>query len=364
MKAWVLYEIGDIRYEEVEKPQPKETEVLVEIRAAGICGSDIPRIYRDGAHNMPLIPGHEFSGKVVETGSRVDKKWLHRRVGVYPLKPCFSCAACRNGTHEMCRQYGYLGSRQNGGFCEYAAVPEENLIVLPEQVTYEQAAMMEPMAVAVHAMRKMDIGAQDTVCVCGIGTIGAALLMFLMERGLKNIFALGNKEFQKERLAALGLPESHFCDCRYADARKWIYDRTGGRGTDVFFECVGKKETVSLAVDVTAPGGSVCMVGNPCENMVLKKEIYWKLLRNQLDIKGTWNSSFFADCGRQRTERGTPGAEQENTDWFYVLHMLEQRRITPELLISHRFSLAQLEEGAHIMRDKSEDYLKILMVRE
>lgn len=143
MKAWRLYQIGDFKYEDLDVPVPEDGEVLVKVKAAGICGSDIPRIYRDGAHHMPLVPGHEFSGDVVQVGKWVDETWLHKRVGVYPLIPCRECDSCRKGYYEMCKQYSYIGSRQNGAFAEYVTVPANNLIALPDAVSYEQAAISE-----------------------------------------------------------------------------------------------------------------------------------------------------------------------------------------------------------------------------
>ena len=179
MRAWKLYNIGDIRCEETERPVPGRGEALVRVRAAGICGSDIPRIYRDGAHRMPLVPGHEFSGEVAETGGGTAGGWEGKRVAVFPLIPCRSCPACRMGGYEMCRRYSYLGSRQDGGFAEYTAVPQENLIPIPDSVTFEDAAMLEPMAVAVHAMRRIGVSADDHIAICGVGTIGLLLYMFL-----------------------------------------------------------------------------------------------------------------------------------------------------------------------------------------
>lgn len=157
MRAYVLHGIDDLRLEETALPEIKEREVLVKVMAAGICGSDIPRIYKTGTYSYPLTPGHEFSGTVIKTGPEADKKWMGKRVGIFPLIPCGECEPCRKKQYEMCRHYSYLGSRTNGGFAEYAAVPEENLIELPEEVSYEVAAMLEPMAVAVHAMRKSGV---------------------------------------------------------------------------------------------------------------------------------------------------------------------------------------------------------------
>ena len=353
MKAWVLQKVGEIAYRETDIPKPQDTEVLVRVRAAGICGSDIPRIFRDGAHTMPLIPGHEFAGEVADLGRRADKRWLHKRVGVYPLLPCFACASCRAGRHEMCARYGYLGSRQDGGFAEYVAVPQDNLIGLPENVTYEQAAMLEPLSVAVHALRRIRIGQDDTVAVCGMGTIGMLLTMLLLARGFRRVYALGNKDHQRAKAAKIGLPEAQFIDVRTAQAAETLMCGNGHAGADVFFECVGRNETILQALRLTAPGGSVCLVGNPASDVSLDKQSYWKILRSQLHITGTWNSSFF-------TAYGDGGAEV--TDWQYALSCLEQGRIAPERLITHRFPPERLDEGLRIMRDKSEDYIKIMEI--
>ena len=352
MKAWVLQDIGKITYTDVPVPKPGEGEVLVRVKAAGICGSDIPRIYRDGAHKMPLIPGHEFAGEVVELGKGSDKEWMHKRVGVYPLIPCHFCATCRKDQYEMCKQYSYLGSRRDGGFGEYVAVPQNNLIPLPDSVSYEQAAMLEPLSVAVHAMRRVSVIQSDTVTVCGLGTIGMLLVMLLKECGIEKLLLIGNKEYQQKKAMEMGIPKEHYCDCRNEDVTKWLARHTDGNGTDIFFECVGRNETVSQAVDLTAAGGRICLVGNPHTDMMLDKQTYWKILRNQLLVTGTWNSSFLAS---ENTER------QKSTDWEYALDMLESGRIMPERLISHRFDMAQLDKGLHVMRDRTEDYLKVMM---
>ncbi len=356
MKAWVLHGIGDFRLEEQKIPVVGKGEALIKVRAVGICGSDIPRIYQTGAHCHPLIPGHEFSGFVVDVGEDVDHYWKGKRVGVFPLIPCGSCLPCQKKQYEMCRSYDYLGSRRNGGFGEYVSVPAHNLIELPTGVSYEEAAMLEPMAVAVHAMRR---ASQDTqkapeagsgvTAVCGLGTIGLLLVMFLLEAGRNNILVVGNKDFQREIVFKMGIPKDCYCDSRKKEAVKWLKERTGSLGAETFFECVGKRETLVQAIESTAPGGRVCLVGNPYSDMELSRETYWKILRNQLSITGTWNSSF----------TGSP-----LDDWHYVLKRIEEKRVVPKTLISHRFCLEKLETGFHIMRDKTQDYGKIMGIIE
>lgn len=348
MKAWVLHNVGDLRLETVGEPVLGEHEVLVEIKAVGICGSDIPRIYQNGAYHHPLIPGHEFAGVVVKTGTLADTSWIGQRVGVFPLIPCKECAPCRQKQYELCRNYSYLGSRTDGGFAEYAAVPEENLIRLPDNVSFEEAAMLEPMAVAVHAMRRIEADASGRIAVCGAGTIGLLLYLFLKEAGMKNIVVFGNKEFQKQILMNLGLREDDYCDIRGQDAGQWLLDRTDGLGVDVFFECVGKNETFVQALNQTAFSGKIMLMGNPFGDMNLERSVYWKILRNQITVKGNWNSTF---------------THEPSDDWHYVLERLEKKRIKPAELITHRFKLEELEQGFHIMRDKTEDYVKIMADR-
>lgn len=346
MKAWVLHGINDLKLEEVNTPTIGENEVLLSVKAAGICGSDIPRIFYTGTYSYPLIPGHEFAGQVEAVGAAADAEWNGKRVGVFPLIPCGECLPCKKGQYEMCRHYSYLGSRRDGGFAEYVAVPEKNLIALPEDVSFEEAAMLEPMSVAVHAMRKAAPLPDESIVICGLGTIGLFLLMFLLEAGRKNILVIGNKDFQRRMATELGLPEALFCDSRTQDAERWLLERTDQKGPDVFFECVGKNDTMVQAVGMTAPGGRIMLVGNPASDMTLPKAVYWKILRNQLTVFGTWNSSFTHSLA---------------DDWHYVLDRLGDGRIAPARMITHRMPLKELDQGLAVMRDKKEEYGKVMV---
>ncbi len=331
MKAWVLHDVGDIRFEDVERPVPKAGEVLVKVKACGICGSDIQRVYKDGAHNMPLIIGHEFSGEVCETGEGADGSWLNKRVGVFPLIPCRECGPCRDENYEMCRNYDYLGSRSNGGFAEYVCVPQNNLIELPDSVSYETAAMLEPMSVAMHAVLRSGMTSWKTCKVIGIGTIGFFVTMML-DAYSAEVYPVCNKDFQRKLIDSLGIDPA-----------------VGDEKADIVFECVGSKEVLNLAVDSANPGGHVALVGNPKTDMTLERNIYWKILRNQLTLHGTWNSSF-------------TGAEDD--DWHRVIGLLSKGIIEPDVIISHRLNLDGLTKGLEIMRDKTEEYGKVMIIMD
>ncbi len=352
MKTYVLHGINDLRYEDTKIPEPKSGEVLLRVSAAGICGSDIPRIYETGAHRHPLIPGHEFSGIVEDVGFGVDKKLKGKRCGVFPLIPCRKCVPCSRKKYELCRNYDYLGSRRDGAFAEYVAVPADNLIEIPDEISLETAAMLEPMAVAVHAIRRVmphGINEGYTAAVFGVGTIGLMLISFLLDAGLSvnKLFVIGNKNFQKKAALENGVLQENFCDIRDCDPDQWLDERTGGYGADLTFDCVGKNETVIQAISHAAPSGHVLLMGNPHSDMHLERDVYWKILRHQLRVTGTWNSSF---------------RNELDDDWHYVLSRLQRGKIRPESFITHRLSLEDLSQGFEIMRDKTEPYIKIMGV--
>lgn len=346
MKAYNLHDVDDLRFENVAEPVCKTDSAIVRIKAAGICGSDIPRIYQTGTYHFPTIPGHEFSGEVVNVGSKVNPAWNGKRVGIFPLIPCMKCPACKSKSYEMCDNYNYLGSRCDGGFAEYVEVPEWNLIEIPDDVTFEQAAMLEPLSVAVHAIRQSGVRAEDSVAVIGLGTIGLFVVMFLQKMGIDTIFCIGNKDFQQEKITELGIDSKCYFDSREGDSKEWILENTDGLGANVIFECVGKNETLLQAIESVAPSGIVQLVGNPASDMEIPKSIYWRILRKQLKVVGTWNSSFTHD---------------DSDDWHYVLACLADGSIQPEKLITHILPFDELEQGLAIMRDKSEDYIKVMV---
>lgn len=342
MHAYVLHDVNELHLQETNMSPLKEGEVLVRVKAAGICGSDIPRIYKTGMYSHPLIPGHEFAGVVEDVfDPEEDAALIGHRVGVFPLIPCSQCPQCHAKKYEMCENYNYLGSRCDGGFAEYVAVPKWNLIELPESVSYEQAAMLEPMAVAVHAIRGAGVKATDSVLVYGLGTIGLLTLMFLKDMGCKNLYAIGNKEFQKEQVLKLGIAEKNYYDSSELESLL-----AKNMDIDVVMECVGRNVTVRHCIELTNPRGTVLLLGNPSGDMELPRNLYWRILRKQLTLRGTWNSAFTKD---------------ESDDWHYILGRLECGDIHPEQFITHRLRFTELEKGLEMMRDKTESYTKVLL---
>ncbi len=372
MKAQILYGIGNLKLADIDKPTPKPGESLIKVSACGICGSDVPRVFKTGAHNMPLIPGHEFTGLIEACDNDTDL--IGKRVGIFPLIPCMKCPQCLASCYEMCENYNYLGSRRDGGFAEYVCAPSWNLLPLPDSVTDEEAAMLEPMAVAVHAIRRAlgepPYTPASNIVVCGLGTIGLLTALFLKDAGFTNVICIGNKDIQREKLIQMGYAKDCFCDVRYGNPVSFIYEKTARQGADYYFECIGRSESYNQAVRCTAPMGTVVLVGNPASDMDLSKETYWKILRNQLTILGTWNSSYYGR-GTDTLSPDRSANDMRLDDWRYVLTQLSswkdgstdapQPHFSPADLITHRFSLEDMDKGLDIMRRKSEEYVKIMV---
>lgn len=235
----------------------------------------------------------------------------------------------------MCQAYNYLGSRTDGGFAEYAAVPVWNLIELPADVSLEDAAMLEPACVARHAVGRADRTDSVTAAVYGCGTIGALILQWIASMGMQYLYAVGTREEQKSLLS--GLINCTFCNCRVEDPVDFVMEQTAGRGADIVFECVGVRESINHAVSSARAGGQVVLVGNPAGDIEFDKQVYWKILRRQLTVYGTWNSSF---------------TREKEDDWHATIRAIQEKKIRPAGQITHRFPFEKLQDGLSVMRDK------------
>lgn len=328
MKANVLYGVRDLRYTDYPLPALQPGEVLVRVKACGICGSDVGRVLNTGTYHFPTIIGHEFAGVVVDAEGKETT-----RVGVFPLKPCMQCTDCLRKKYELCTDYDYLGSRCDGGFAEYVAVPEWNLLPLPDNVTFEQAAMLEPSAVALHALRRFSETKGKTLVIYGPGTIGNMLVMLSKSMGIKTVIAVGRNKTKLDIAKSNGADFT--ADMASEDTVTRILELTDGVGADLCIEGTGDDKCLEQAILCLRGEGELLLMGNPHGDIELKKAVYWKILRRQLVLHGTWNSSFHTD----------------RDDWTSVLAMTADGRYHPESLITHRLPLTDLSEGIRYMAD-------------
>ncbi|MGE7023310.1 2,3-butanediol dehydrogenase [Solibacillus cecembensis] len=270
MKAARWYKPKDIRVETVEEPVISQGKVKIKVQWTGICGSDLHEyaagpifIPVDQPHYLskdiaPIIMGHEFSGEVVEVGEGVTKVKVGDAVVVEPILACGECAACKKGKYNICIHLGFHGlSGGGGGFSEYTMVDEKMVHKMPEGLSYEQGALVEPAAVALHSVRLSKIKAGDKAAVFGTGPIGLLVIEALRAAGASEIYAV---ELSEERAAkALELGASAVINPQNEDPIARIHELTNG-GVDVAFEVTGIPVVLKQAIDSTTFEGETIIV--------------------------------------------------------------------------------------------------------
>lgn len=333
MKACVLIRPNDIKCEKREKPKLKSGEVLVKIGACGICSSDLNRVFRNGAYHYPIVLGHEFSGEIVEVDKDVPQEYIGKHIVGFPLIPCNNCEFCKKGQYAQCLNYSYFGSRCDGAMAEYLAVPLWNVNIMNDNVPFEIAALTEPMAVAIHAAKKICTPEGKTICIIGTGTIGIMCGIYLRECGANVIFKIRNEQ-KKEILSRLGFV-------------KVIEENTiNSHNVDITIECVGSNQAIEEAIEIVNPRGQVILVGNPTEDLRIPKKSYWKILRSELSVSGVWNSDY----------------ANPSDDWKTAIDFLTEKKEIIMMLITHKFALEDVSQAFEIMNNKSISSIKGVMI--
>jgi 2-desacetyl-2-hydroxyethyl bacteriochlorophyllide A dehydrogenase len=285
MKAAVWTEPERIEYKEVERPTPGPGEALVRVGYGGICGSDL-MIYL-GKHpraKPPLILCHEFSGTIVASDGDVYEKGTP--VAINPLLFCGDCYACNTGIPHICESLGLVGIDQDGGFSEYVAVPLHTIHVLPESISLAQGALVEPLAVAVHAVRASDLKVGDVTAVLGAGPVGILTAQVARLAGARKVFVSELSPKRKEVARDLGF---EVIDVAEEDPVEVILDATDGVGVPVAFDAAGVQATVDQTGKIVRVGGQILQVGMPKTpprvdmTMLLFREITRKPIRVYTD---------------------------------------------------------------------------------
>ncbi|NLX98912.1 MAG: galactitol-1-phosphate 5-dehydrogenase [Rhodopirellula sp.] len=266
MKALVLTRYNQLDYLDVPEPQLGEGDVLVEVKACGICGSDVHGLDGSSGRRIPpIIMGHEAAGVVARVGDRVSGYAVGDRVTFDSTVSCGNCHYCRQGRINLCDRRRVLGVscrefRCDGAYAERVAVPQRILYRLPDNLSFERAALVEPVSVAVHAVGRMPVRLNDTAVVIGTGMIGLLVVQALRLCGCGKIFAVDLDDRKLELACRLGAAEGLSpAETGVAETiRRW----TAGRGADLVLEVVGLPATVELALDCCRKGGSIGLIGN------------------------------------------------------------------------------------------------------
>lgn len=349
MKAAVWYGRKDVRVVDVpEPPTPGEGWVKVKVKWCGICGSDlheylagpifIPVSEPDAltGSKAPIILGHEFSGEVVEIGPGVKNVQVGDRVAPDACQVCWECYHCKRMNYNMCEKLAFTGLMTDGAFAEYVNVPAYTIYKIPDDMSYEVAAVIEPIAVGIHAVRMAPVIEGDIVVVLGGGTIGLATLQAAKAAGASKVYVIEMAKARKEY--ALNMGATAVFDPREVDVVAKIKELTDGLGADITFECIGNEKTAPLAIQLARKSGKVVMVG------IFERE-------------STFN--FFEVTAN---EKHIIGSLAYNGEFSTAIALMNDGRIQGEPMITGKIKLDDIiEKGFEELVNRKEVNIKILV---
>ncbi len=286
MKALVLEDRQRIAVHDVADPVAGPGEVLLEVRASSICGSDIHRFAR-GHREYPMILGHEAAGVIIGAGAGVDRALVGRRAALVPLIPDHTCEQCLAGRFSACRSYTFVGSRRAGALAERVVAPQRNVLLLPDEMPFESAALIEPATVARHILDLGGMAGGQTAVVLGAGSIGLMIVQWLRILGASLVVAVDVVDANLEAARGLG------ADATLNPARDAVADevrRRTGAGADLVLEASGSPAALQSVVELTRPRGSVVLGGNQPADAELPMRFVEALMRRELTLSGCFMS--------------------------------------------------------------------------
>lgn len=336
MRACVLRDVRSLAVEDRPKPAAARRHVLVEVEAASICGTDAHMFEGTVSVPFPRVPGHDFSGTVAEVGADVDGLAAGDRVAVKPSFPCGSCAACRAGQYGECHDKRLIGLLAEGCMQEFIAVPDANVVRLPDEMTFACAAVLEPFAVALNTFQRVRLQLDESVVVLGQGPIGLAHTRLAYLSGAGEVIAVDVRE---EALAfARRFGATVTINPRQEDAVERVRSLTG-RGADVVVEAAGVAATVGMQLDLVRKEGRVVNVGI---QQGMGAHDLGTVIQKTLTVLGIGGNG-----GRGQYER--------------VIDLARRGRIDPESMITHRFPVEDAPRAFDLASGKREPVIKVLL---
>ena len=340
MLAAVLHGARDRRVEEVERPQIASNQVLVKVKACGVCMTDMHMYLWEFPVKTPVILGHEFSGEVVQVGEDIDDVHIGERVSVDPVLSCGVCDACAAGRDNLCKRVMSVGGAGNvivnGAFAEYTAVPRLAIGKIPAEISFDQGAFVEPLGCCIHGVDMSRVEVGETVVLVGAGAIGLLLLQLVRQRGASTIITADLKDERLQLAKQLGA--DHVINPSREDLPTKLMEITHGEGADLVIEAVGSPQTVKQAIQMVKPGGRVTIFGVAPVNSKIETspfDIYFR----EIEIIGAYAIT------RDAFQRS--------------ISMLQSGRIRVEPLITERFPLNEISK-AFTLAEKKEGLKKII----
>lgn len=328
MKALVKTKKGKgyLEIREVPVPSIDSDEVLIRVKATGICGSDVHIYHDEHPYYPPVIIGHEFSGEIVETGRDVrDWQTGDRVVAELHTNVCGTCRYCKTGNSQICLSKRPPGWGIDGAFAEYVKIPSNLLHRIPENVTFEEAALSEPTAIAIHGvLEKTLIEPEDVAVVLGAGPIGLLSAQVARAVGAGKVIITGTTRRSTVRLdAAKSLAFDEVLDTDIDDLKEAVARHTGVTGADVFIDACGAETAMTQAVEYIRRGGRICGLG----------------ISGREKISFPWDKAIFKDCNLIFS------FSSNYMSWERALSMISRGKVKVKPLISHQLPLEDWEKG-------------------
>ena len=327
----------DIRIKQIAKPSISENEILVSMKACGICGTDVMEWYRK--KNIPRILGHEMSGEVVEIGCNVNTIQKHDRVFVSHHVPCFDCYYCNRGNHSACDCL-HSGNFFPGGFSEFVRIPENNVkygtFVLPQKISYEEASMIEPMACAVAGQKMIKLQKNETVIILGSGISGLTHIQLSKNIGSK-VIATDVSKYRLEQSKKFGADYSYHAGDLNIEKIKKI---NNGRLADKVIVCTVNESAIQNAFEYVDKKGSVLFFAVPSENINIPSIKLWR-----------YEISIFFSYG------AAPDEIKE------TLQLADEQKIDLKSMVTHSLPLSRIVEGFKLVSDANES-MKVVVTTD
>ena len=268
----------------------EDNKCRIKVCYSAICASDIPRAYFNQSYSYPLILGHEFSGKIVGYGKKVKDFKLGQRVSVFPLIPnCKKCENCKKKKFNLCENYSYYGSRENGSFCEYIDVNKWNIFPIKNRLSLQMASILEPTAVAFNVYNKINLNLKKNILILGGGFISQVLLRILNLNKKLQITIADRNQFKLELAKKYAGNKINLNLSNEINLN--IYKKNNDK-FDCVIDSTGNINAINFALSNLKTEGQFIVFGNIYKNSIVAKKNYNFLLRKELEVKGVWNSTF------------------------------------------------------------------------